>query len=294
MKIISKKLMRCIYGIGLLSVLLVLSGMARKPVQLKGKFAGKELELFIGSATKPATEEAAKLFEQITGAKLYLHFGGSGKMLSEMKLAQRGDIYFPGSSDFMDLAKKQNLVIPETEKIVIYLIPSINVPKGNPKGIKCLADLAKPGIRIGIGRPDIVCVGLYAVEVMEYNNIADKIRPNIVTYAESCEKVALLASLGSVDAVLGWSVFHYWAPEKIETILLELEQVPRVGYVSAAKSVFCREQELADKFINFLTSKEAKDIYQKWHYFATEEEARKFAKKDATVGGVWSLPDNWK
>jgi molybdate transport system substrate-binding protein len=44
------------------------------------------------------------LFEQRTGAKVILHFGGSGQMLAQLKLAQRGDLYFPGSSDYMELA----------------------------------------------------------------------------------------------------------------------------------------------------------------------------------------------
>ena len=84
------------------------------------------LEVFVGSASQPATEEAARRFEEKTGIRLNLHFGGSGKMLSEMKLSERGDLYFPGSSDFMERAKEEGLVLEETEKIVVYLIPAID------------------------------------------------------------------------------------------------------------------------------------------------------------------------
>lgn len=284
----------CYYFAFLFSILILFCGLAGKPRQINGVFKGKELELFIGSASKPAAEDAAKEFEKLTGAKLLLHFGGSGKMLSDMKLSNRGDIYFPGSSDYMELAKKEKLVIPETEKIVVYLVPAINVPKGNPKGIKTLEDLAKPGVRIGIARPDTVCVGLYAVEVLENNNMSEKVRPNIVTNAESCEKTAQLVGFETVDAVLGWSVFCYWNPEKIETVLLDPEQVPRIGYIPIARSVYCREKELSEKFIEFVTGKDGKSIFTKWHYFVTEEEAKKYAKKGALVGGEWELPDKWK
>ena len=264
------------------------------PPAAAGKpLAGKTLELFVGSASKPATEDIAALFEQETGCKVLLHFGGSGKMLSDMKLSHRGDLYFPGSSDFMELAKKNKLVVPETEKIVVYLIPAINVQAGNPKNIQKLEDLAKPGIRVGIARPDQVCVGLYAVEVLVHNKMAEKVRPNIRTNADSCAKTANLLELGTVDAILGWRVFQYWNPSKLQTVLLEPAQVPRVGYIPIAQSVFCKQPEVAKQFIDFLLGDKAKAVFAKWHYLATEAEAKKFAAPGAPVGGEWTLPEGW-
>ena len=96
---------------------------------------------------------------------------------------------------------------PETEARLIYLLPAINVPRGNPAGVRSLKDLARPGLRVGIARPDMVCVGVYAVEVLEKNGLAAAARPDIKIHVESCEKVAQLAALGMVDAVIGWSVF---------------------------------------------------------------------------------------
>lgn len=258
-----------------------------KPLQ------GKTLELFIGSASKPATEEAAAAFTEKTGCKMLLHFGGSGDMLSKMKLAKRGDIYFPGSSDFMALAKREKLVVPETEKIVVYLLPAINVPADNPKQIAKLADLAKPGVRVGIARPDTVCVGLYAVEVLTRAGLADQVKPNIVTNTESCAKTAQIAALGTVDAILGWRVFHYWKPDKIKTIMLEPDQIPRIGYIPIVIGSLCEQPEVAQQFIDFLLSDDGKAIYRKWHYLASEAEARKLARPDTPVGGEWTLPEGW-
>ncbi len=252
------------------------------------------LEVFVGSASQPATEGAAKRFEEETGIRINLHFGGSGKMLSEMKLSERGDIYFPGSSDFMEIAKKEKLVLPETERIVVYLIPAINVPAGNPKGIYALGDLARTGLEIAIARPDTVCVGLYAVEILEKNGLSRKIRKNIKTHAPSCAKTAQLISLNVVDAVLGWRVFTYWNPERIETILLPPDQVPRIGYIPIAISSFSKKRERAQSFIDFLLSEEGKDIYRKWNYLVTEAEARRFVLPETPVGGTWELPEAWK
>jgi molybdate transport system substrate-binding protein len=251
------------------------------------------LELFVGSATKPATEEAAKLFEQEFGVKVELHFGGSGAMLSQMKLTGRGDIYFPGSSDFMEKAKKEGLVLPESERVVVYLVPAINVQKGNPKNIQSLDDLARPDVTLAIGDPETVCVGLYAAEILERAGLSQSIRPKIATYAESCAKTAQLVALKSVDAVIGWRVFEYWEPEEIETIYLGSDQIPRVGYVPIAVSGSSEQPALAQQFIDFIASDEGRAIYAKWHYLTTEEEARELAP-EATVGGEWELPEEWR
>lgn len=257
-------------------------------------FAGQTLEIFVGSASKPPTEAAARAFERKTGAKVEAHFGGSGRMLSEIKLAGRGDVYFPGSSDYMEIAKREGLVFPETERRIVYLVPAINVQKGNPKQIRSVADLARPGVRVGIARPDTVCVGLYAVEVLESLDLAEQVRPNIVTHAESCAKTAQLVSLGTVDAILGWDVFQHWDPDKIETVYLPREQVTRIGYIPAAVAKTTRNRALAEAFIDFLASDEGRALYDKWHYLTTLEQARQYATPDTPVGGEWTLPDRWK
>jgi len=86
---------------------------------LQGISFSQELLIFAGAASKPPTEAAAKAFEKKTGVKVYITFGGSGFVLSQMILAKKGDLYFPGSSDYMEIAKKKGVVLPESEKYVV-------------------------------------------------------------------------------------------------------------------------------------------------------------------------------
>ena len=98
----------------------------------------KTIMAFCGSASKPAMEEAAKTFEEKTGIKVELTFGGSGTMLSQMKLSKQGDLYIPGSPDYMAKAKRDGVVYPDTVKNIAYLVPAIDVQEGNPKNIQSL------------------------------------------------------------------------------------------------------------------------------------------------------------
>jgi molybdate transport system substrate-binding protein len=266
-------------------------------VAQEGLPSSKKILIFAGAASKPATEEAVKIFQERFGTSVDVVFGGSGFVLSQMKLTKKGDLYFPGSSDFMEVAKKQGLVFPESEKLLVYLIPAINVQKGNPKRIYSLKDLTGEGIRVAIANPEMVCVGTYAVEVVEKNLTPaekDKFKKNLVNYTESCEKTATVISLKAVDAVLGWRVFQYWDPERIETIYLNPEEVPRIGYIPIAISKFTHDKALAQEFIDFLLSPQGRTVFRKYHYLMELQEARKFTKSDTPIGGEYDLPSAWR
>lgn len=253
----------------------------------------KAITIFAGAASKPPLEEVGQAFEKNTGIKVYFNFGGSGTMLSQMKLSKSGDLYIPGSPDYMVMAERNGVVKPESVRIVAYLLPVIAVQHGNPKNIASLSDLAKPGLKIGIGNPQAVCVGLYAIEVLDYNNLLEAVGKNIVTHAESCEKTATLLALKSVDAVIGWDVFAKWDPDNIDAIYLKPEQIPRIAYIPGAISTFTKERDRAQRFLDFLVSPSGREIFSQWGYMVTESEARKFAPQ-AKIGGEYQLPETYK
>ncbi len=270
----------------LLAALVGLAAAAAAPAQ--------EVLVFAGSAAKPALEEAARAFEARTGTAVRFVFGGSGTVLAQMELARRGDLYVPGSPDFMEKAKRRGLVDPATEARLAYLVPAIAVPRGNPAGVRSLADLARPGVRVGIARPDTVCVGLYAVEVLERAGLAGRVRPNIVNYAESCAKTAQMAALGLVDAVMGWDVFDDWNPGRIETVPLPPDAVVRIAYIPAAVSAFCRTRPPAVAFLRFLTGPEGRAVFGRHGYLTSLEAARRLARPDTPAGGEFRLPPGWR
>lgn len=112
-----------------------------------------------------------------------------------------------------------------------YLIP-LNVQKGNPKGIKCLKDLTRPGIKIALANPESVFVGMLGAEIMDkaFNDQErSTFRKNIFTYAEDFSKLAALLVLKQVDALIGFSHLNGWFPDKIDTIKPEKTEIQRIG-----------------------------------------------------------------
>jgi molybdate transport system substrate-binding protein len=253
----------------------------------------KSITIFAGAASKPALDEAAAAFKKNTGINVFCTYGGSGTVLSQMRLSKTGDLYIPGSPDYISVAERQSAIDTKSVRIIGYLIPVIAVQHGNPKNIQTLSDMTMQGVKVGIGNPDAVCLGLYAVEIMDYNKLLQNIGKNIVTQAESCEKTNALISLKTVDAVIGWHVFHDWDPEKTDIVYIKPEQIPRIAYIPAAISSYCKDITGAQKFIDFLVSDPGQEIFKRWGYIATEKEARKFSP-NAEIGGEYRLPDTYK
>jgi molybdate transport system substrate-binding protein len=276
------------YFMGMILFCLFLSGTAI--------YGADSLLVYAGAASKPPTEEAARLFEKKTGIKVEVVFGGSGYMLSQMKLAKQGDIYFPGSSDYMEKAKREGAVYPDTEKIIVYLVPSINVVKGNPRGIRTLQDLIKPGIRVAIANPEGVCLGIYAVEIIENSFTPSQkaaFQANLVNYTESCEKTAMAISLKMADAVIGWSVLEHWDPLRIQTIKLPASQTPRIGYIPIAISKFTTNCQTAQRFVDFMAGPEGSRVFARHKYFTSPKEAMDWVGAVKPVGGEYTVPASW-
>ncbi len=213
-------------------------------------------------------------------------------MLSKMILSRRGDLYFPGSQDYMAKAIEMKAVDPSSARRIAYLIPAINVPRSNPKFITGLDDLGREGVSLAIANPYSVCVGLYAVEILEKNGLKKTVKPNIRTYVESCSRTANLVALNNVDAVIGWRVFERWNPKRILTIPLKPSEIPRIASIPIAISTYSHNQREAQLFIDFLVSDAGKGIFGKWGYIVTEPDARRFAPK-ARMGGRYEVPPDW-
>lgn len=254
--------------------------------------SAETLVTFMGSVTKPAIDEINAIFTRRTGVDITVQYGGSGKLLSQMQLSRTGDVYLSGSPDFMEKAKREQLIDPASEKIVAYLIPAITVQKGNPKKITCLHDLERDSVSLIIANPRSVCVGLYAVELFEANTLSALLRPKIRSYVESCEQTATVIALGAADAVMGWDVFEHWNPGRIQTVFLKPEEISRIAYIPLAVSAFSQNRKRAQEYIDLVVSAEGKAVFRKWGYLTDEQEARAYAPH-ARIGGEYTLPEGW-
>ncbi|MFA5778566.1 MAG: molybdate ABC transporter substrate-binding protein [Elusimicrobiota bacterium] len=256
-------------------------------------YAAEELFFFCGAAVAVPMREIIKNYERETGVKVNVIYGGSGTLLSQMELTKRGDVYLCGSPEYIAIGIKRGLLIEGTDKIVSYLVPAIIVPKENPKNIQKLEDLAKKDVRVGIGNPETVCLGLYGIGLLDYNNLLEKVLPNVVVFAKSCEDTATICVLKKVDAIIGWDVFESWNPRDVTWIKIDAKKIPQLSYIPITIPVFVKDRKLAEEFINYvITSKNSKEIWKKYNYISDIKKARKYAPY-SKIGSDYKLPEKY-
>lgn len=236
-----------------------------RPEITRGPTADKTLTLFVGAASKPAMEAVVDRYREKTGMRVDVSYGGSGALLTQFSTEQFGDVYVPGSDDFMGLAQERGAVIPETRRIMAYLVPMILVQKGNPLNIQTLGDLARADVRLVLAQPKTVCLGDVSEEILEDAGLLERVRANVASYAASCEDTLNMLLLGEADAIIAWDAYPRQHPEKIDGVDLPAHLV-RVRNIPAAVITWSDQREQAERFIEFLTSEEGKQIVSRHEY----------------------------
>jgi len=231
--------------------------------------AGRDrLVVFAGAASRPATAEVACLFGQKTGIEVDCSFGGSGAVLNQIRIESFGDVYIPGSNDYMDIADKEGQIVPESRRIICYLTPVICVAEDNPRRIDGLRALSRKGLRVTMGDPGSVCLGSIAKQALERAGLYALVRENIVTYASDCQQIASLIRLGEVDAAVGYDVFHFQSPDDMDIVPIPgIEQVN----IPAAVVIHSTQKERAREFVDFIAGPQGIKVFAKYGYRTTAE-----------------------
>jgi molybdate transport system substrate-binding protein len=153
-----------------------------------------------------------------------------------------------------------------SQKNVCYFVPVILVQKGNPKNIKTLADLARPGLRLGIGNPKACQVGRASEQIFAKNGIAkDAIEKNVVFQSVTVSELGLQVTMGQLDATIVWDATAAFYVDKADAIAIP----PASSEVSsvAVAILKCSEQPApAQAFVDFLASPDGQAIFRKQHY----------------------------
>lgn len=229
--------------------------------------AGTTLLAHAGAALRPALDDLGARFEKKTGTKIDYNYKGSACLLPDVCVSQKGDIYIPGELYFMEQAVERDVVKPGY-KVVATMTTVLIVQAGNPKKIKGIQDLAKPGIRLGLGDPQAVAIGRAARECLVKARVWEKAQKNLVMSAQNVTELSNAVKLKQLDAAIVWdATAAMYGPKEMVTIPIPAKYVV-CSPVPAGALKFTKNPRQAQAFLDYLASPAATRIFVKYGFGA--------------------------
>lgn len=197
------------------------------------------LTFFVGSVNRRALEPVIKRFEQREGVVLNTVYNGCGILTAQMRTMEQNqdkgfpDVYMACDVYYLNTVRdlfQEAADISNTDIVIV-------VQKGNPKGVKTLKDLLKPGVRVAIGQPDQCTIGALTRRLLQNEGIYDELLAhNVVTQTATSALLVPNVTTKSADAVLAYITDTRAEADKLEVIPIKSPLALAIQPFSIAES----------------------------------------------------------
>ncbi len=208
------------------------------------------LTVYCTAGLKQPVAEIAAAYEKEFGVVINLQYGGTGTLLTNLRVAGRGDIFIAADASAIESARLYDLVLEDLP--VVRQHPVIAVKAGNPKKISSLDDLFRDDVRIAVANPEAASIGRSAAAALGEKWKA--LAAHVAVMKPTVNALAADLTVGAVDAAIIWdtTVPQFKGLEAVE--IPELTR--RVETASAAVLVSCQQASVARHFAHYLAAPE--------------------------------------
>lgn len=221
-----------------------------------------ELMILCGSSFVEPMKKLCAEFTAETGIKTTTSEGGSEDLLPHVKLHEQGDVYVT-HDPYLDYTRDANALGDHVH--VGFLAPILAVQKGNPKGIKSIEDLAKPGLKVALTDPQYSTAGELVFALLEKRGIKDDVLKNVENrLTRGHGALGNLLQTKTVDAVIMWNGVAHTFRDSLDVVKTpyEYDQETRVHIMGLSYS---RQTEALEKFMEFAKDK-GPEIFTEFGY----------------------------
>ncbi|WP_051969386.1 molybdate ABC transporter substrate-binding protein [Kitasatospora azatica] len=210
--------------------------------------------VFAAASLQGSFTELGKKFEAAhPGTSVKFNFGGSSALAQSIVGGAPADVFAAASSATMKTVTdaKGNASDP---KVFVRNTLEIAVPKGNPKHIAALKDLAAPGVKVALCAPQVPC-GSAAQTALKAGNVS--VTP--VTQEQDVKGALTKVELNEVDASLVYQTDVKADAGKVEGVDFP-EAAKAVNDYPIADLAKSTNPDAAKAFVAYVESAEAQQV----------------------------------
>lgn len=227
---------------------------------------GEGLIIYCGITMISPVRELMEIFEQKTGVKSVMSYGGSKDLINSLMVNKVGDLYFPGSETLLAEAEKTGLL--RDRRVVGANQAALFVQKGNPKNIAGdLSELLRPDVRVAIGHPDLGSIGQETRDILTRTGLYDKAVAASAMMMPDSKALAGALREGKVDLVLNWKpvLSSDGNAQFMDALPLPDDDAKRHD-LTMAVTAYSRNPETAMRFVALCASPEGQAIFNKYGF----------------------------
>ena len=236
--------------------------------QKSQKKQSAELLVFSGAGLTNVVTELVEIYKAENDVDIKLNFASSGTLARQIEQGAQPSVYISANEKWVDYLINLGVVVPESKEKVVGTSLAVIVPSDSEADTITFLDHFPEQFngRLSIGDPKHVPAGDYAWKAIESGGYADVLTDRILP-AKDVRSALMMVELGEVEMGIVYKT-DALKSKKVKIVSIVPDDLhPPIGfYASILKN---KNNEQTRLFYNFLTSKEAKDIWLK-HGFKIE------------------------
>jgi len=262
-----RKIIETIMGLGIAILLLFMAGCGNSTNQArKAPPPPTELNVFAALGLKDALLDIQKDYEAThPNVKIVYNLVATGVLQKQISQGAAADVFITAAAKNMDDMQAQKFISAKSRRDIVSNELVLIVPKESTLDMHSFTDLANGEVkRVGIGAPESVPAGQYAIDAMNYLGIWDQVKDKAVQ-AKDVVTIRSYVETGNVEAGI---VFYTVAAtsDKVKVVATAPKGSHEAIIFPGAMTANSKQPQAAEEFLNYLVGPEALKIFQKYGF----------------------------
>lgn len=234
-------------------------------LMLAPQIRATEINVFAAASLTDSLKQIATGYEKSSGDKIVFNLGASSTLARQIEEGAPADVFFSADEAKMDGLAKKGLIDATTRKSRLGNALVVVVATDSALKIDSAHALTNAAVqKIALADPKAVPAGIYAKKWLEKFALWTAIEPKVVP-TENVRAALAAVEAGNVEAGVVYKTDAGISPKIKVAYEVPAKDAPDISYPLALVKE-SKQPNAAKKFLNYLDSKDADDIFKKFGF----------------------------
>ena len=227
------------------------------------------LRVSAASSLTDALHDIAGLYQRETHDTLLFDFGASSTLARQIAEGAPSDVFLSADELKMDQLQQRGYIVKASRRSILSSTLVIIVPSDSNLKINGPEDLADNAIStIAVAEPQSVPAGIYAKEYLRKNHVWDRIKEKLIP-TENVRAALAAVESGNVQAGIVYRTDALISRSVRIAFEVPIAEGPKISYPVAIVGD-SKQKAAAQKFIDFLQSPAAQEVFRKYGFITVK------------------------